>query len=148
SDYIPDNVRVPFNRYFDPEFAALEKERLWKKVWQFACREEDIPEIGDRVPYTVGDLSFIIIRSGRTEFRAFYNACLHRGTRLCDGPGSGKTLRCPFHGWEWNADGTLHNIPSRWDFQQVKSADYSLPEAKVATWGGYIFINPDLNAAP
>jgi phenylpropionate dioxygenase-like ring-hydroxylating dioxygenase large terminal subunit len=148
SDYIPDNISVPFSRYFDPEFAVLEKERLWKKVWQLACREEDIPEIGDRVPYNAGELAFVIVRSGRAQFRAFYNACLHRGTRLCDGPGSGNTLRCPFHGWEWNPDGTLHNIPSRWDFAQVKSADYALPEVKVGTWGGYIFINPDPGAAP
>src|SRR5215468_7515374 len=68
SDYIPGPVKVPFSHYFDPAFAALEKERLWKKVWQFACREEDIPEVGDRVPYDVGDMSFIIVRSGPGQF--------------------------------------------------------------------------------
>jgi phenylpropionate dioxygenase-like ring-hydroxylating dioxygenase large terminal subunit len=147
-NYLPPTTRIPLSRYFDPAFAALEKERLWKKVWQYACREEDIPNVGDRVPYTVGDMSFVIVRSAPKEIRAFYNACLHRGTRLCDGPGSGASLRCPFHAWEWKLDGNLQNIPSRWDFPAVKSADYHLPEVQVGTWGGYIFINPDLSAEP
>ena len=147
-DYKPRNNRIPLTRYFDPAFAALEKERLWQKVWQYACREEDIPEVGDRVPYSVADLSFMIVRSGPSEFRAFRNACLHRGTRLCDGQGSGESIRCPFHAWEWNLDGSLRNIPSRWDFPHVATENYRLPEVQVATWGGFIFINPDPTATP
>lgn len=147
-NYLPKEKKVPLSRYYDRAFAELERERLWKKVWQFACREEDIPNVGDRVSYTVGMLSFVILRSAPNEFRAFNNACLHRGTRLCDGQGSGESLRCPFHAWEWKLDGSLKNIPSRWDFPQVSDAQYKLPEAKIGTWGGYIFINPDPNAGP
>jgi phenylpropionate dioxygenase-like ring-hydroxylating dioxygenase large terminal subunit len=147
-NYLPQQKKIPLSRYHSVEYAALEKERLWKRVWQFACREEDIPSVGDRVPYTVGDLSFVVVRSGPREFRAFYNTCLHRGTRLCDGAGSGASLRCPFHAWEWHLDGSLKNIPSRWDFANVKSADYALPEVKLDTWGGFIFINPDPAAPP
>lgn len=141
---------ISMRRYHDPAIAALEKELLWNKTWQFACREEDIPQIGDRVPYDVGDMSFFIIRSGENEFRAFYNTCLHRGTRLCNGQGGGEHIRCPFHAWEWNVDGSLHNVPSDWDFPHVKTRvdKYALPQAKVATWGGFIFINPDLDAPP
>jgi phenylpropionate dioxygenase-like ring-hydroxylating dioxygenase large terminal subunit len=146
--YVSPGKKVPLSRYYDRAFAKFEQEKLWKKVWQFACREEDIPAVGDRIPYTVGETSFMIVRTGASEFRAFYNACLHRGTRLCDGLSSGESVRCPFHAWEWNLDGSLKNIPSRWDFPQVKTSEYSLPEAKVGTWGGFIFINPDLNAAP
>ncbi len=147
-NYIPDIRKISLDRYFDPAFAALEKEHLWKKVWQFACREEDIPNVGDRVPYTVGDLSYVIVRSAPEEFKAFYNSCLHRGTRLCNAPGSGKSLRCPFHAWQWDLDGSLRSIPSRWDFPHVKAEDYQLPEVKLGTWGGFIFINPDPDAGP
>jgi phenylpropionate dioxygenase-like ring-hydroxylating dioxygenase large terminal subunit len=147
-NHLPIQKPIPLDRYYTAEYAALEKERLWKKVWQFACREEDIPNVGDRLPYTVGDLSFFVVRSAAREFRAFYNTCLHRGTRLCDGSGSGASVRCPFHAWEWNLDGSLKNIPSRWDFAAVNASDYRLPEVNVATWGGFIFINPDPNAPP
>ncbi|MBN3788503.1 aromatic ring-hydroxylating dioxygenase subunit alpha [Burkholderia sp. Ac-20353] len=144
----PGARAIPFAHYWDPEIASLETERIWKKTWQFACREEDIPAVGDRINYDVGNLSFMIVRSAPNEIRAFHNACLHRGTRLCGGRGSGEHVRCPFHGWEWKLDGSLKHIPSRWDFPQISDDEYRLPEAKVGTWGGFVFINPDPNAAP
>ncbi|HKY92145.1 MAG TPA: aromatic ring-hydroxylating dioxygenase subunit alpha [Nevskiaceae bacterium] len=147
-NYMPKSKTVPFTRYHDRAFAELEREKLWKKVWQIACREEDIPEVGDRVEYKVSTLSYMIVRSGPNEFRAFHNNCRHRGTRLCDGFGAGDTVRCPFHGWEWHLDGRLKNIPSRWDFEQVKDQDYGLTEVKVGTWAGFIFIHPDRDAGP
>jgi phenylpropionate dioxygenase-like ring-hydroxylating dioxygenase large terminal subunit len=147
-DFFAEPKKIPFKRYHDPEFAKLEMEKIWKKCWQPAAREEDIPEIGDRVPYIVGNLSYVIVRSGKEEFRALQNACLHRGTQLCAGPSTGKTIKCPFHAWEWNLDGSLKNIPSRWDFAGVTDAEYALPEAKVGRWGGFVFINPDLQAGP
>jgi phenylpropionate dioxygenase-like ring-hydroxylating dioxygenase large terminal subunit len=148
-DHVPPVTPIPFTRYYDPEFAKLENEKLWSKSWQFACRTEDIPNVGDRVPYDVGNfMSYVIVRSGPNEFRAFNNACLHRGTRLVNAPVSGDSIRCPFHGWEWNPDGSLKNIPSSWDFAGVSADKYRLPEAKVEVWEGFIFINPDPEAKP
>lgn len=141
-DYMPAIRPISLDRYFDRTFAERERDLVWKKVWQYACREEDIPNVGDRMAYTVGALSYVIVRAGPMEIRAFHNSCLHRLTRLCDGFGSGKSIRCPFHAWEWNLDGSIHNIPSRWDFPRVTDADYRLPEARVGIWAGNIFINP------
>jgi hypothetical protein len=39
-------------------------------------------------------------------------------------------------------------VPARWDFEHVADADFSLPQAKVGTWAGFVFINPDPEAAP
>ena len=46
-------VRVPVERYVSRAFHDLEVERLWKRVWQFACREEEIPEPGDHTLYEI-----------------------------------------------------------------------------------------------
>src|SRR4029077_241643 len=70
------------DRYIDPKFAELEYERLWTRTWQFACREEHIPEVGDYYVYDIGVRSFIITRVAENDIRAYYNACLHRGTKL------------------------------------------------------------------
>ena len=37
------------SRYTSPEFHRLEVETIWKRAWQMACREEDIPETGDHL---------------------------------------------------------------------------------------------------
>jgi phenylpropionate dioxygenase-like ring-hydroxylating dioxygenase large terminal subunit len=141
-------VRVPIERYTSRAFHDLEVEKLWKKVWQFACREEEIPEVGDRTVYEIADLSVLIVRAGPDEIRAFPNACLHRGRRLCDAPSRSDQIRCPFHGWSWQLDGQLKTIPARWDFPHVERERYRLPELQVGQWGGFVFVNFDATAAP
>ena len=42
---VPD--RAPKERYFDQAFYDLEAEQLWPRVWQMACRLEEIPDPGD-----------------------------------------------------------------------------------------------------
>ena len=59
---VPD--RVPKERYFDPDFYQLEAEQLWPRVWQMACRLEEIPQPGDFVEYEILDQS-VIVRAHR-----------------------------------------------------------------------------------
>lgn len=144
----PASDKIPVARYFDRDIAAREMEAIWKRSWQVVGREEDIPRPGDRMTYDTGGLSYIIVRTGEGGFKALQNSCLHRGTRLCSGSGSAASIRCPFHGWEWNNDGSLLNIPSRWDFPELDDNAYHLPEAKIENWAGYLLINPDPDAGP
>jgi len=141
-------VRVPIERYTSRAFHDLEVEKLWRRVWQMACREEEIPEVGDSVLYEIADQSLIVVRAAPGEIRAFHNTCLHRGRALRDCDGRVSKLRCPFHGWAWKLDGSLDHVPSRWDFAHVDPAQYRLPEARVGTWGGFVFVNLDPACAP
>lgn len=148
-NHTPSVQPIDYARYHDPAFAKLEMDQMWMKTWQFACREEDIPNIGDRVPYDVGSgLALIIVRSGPQEFRAFHNSCRHRGTRLVNAASSGSTIRCPFHGWQWNPSGELDRVPCEWDFEGVSRTSHDLTQVRVETWEGFIFINPDPDAKP
>ncbi|MEN3951301.1 aromatic ring-hydroxylating dioxygenase subunit alpha [Iodidimonas sp. SYSU 1G8] len=141
---------IPYERYTSRALFAREMEKLWPKVWQWACREEHVPEVGDYHVYDVGNHSILVIRVAEDEIKAYYNSCLHRGTQLrpSDSTGSVTQLRCPFHGWTWNLDGSLREIPCRWDFPKVTDEAFSLPEVKVARWGGFVFINMDPDAMP
>jgi len=140
--------RVPIERYVARAFHDLEVERLWKRVWQMACREEELAEVGDHVVYDIASLSFLVVRSAPDQIRAFHNVCLHRGRQLRDFDGRVEAFRCPFHGWTWNLDGSLARVPCRWDFAQLDQDAYRLPEVRVGTWGGFVFLNPDPGAAP
>ena len=139
---------IPVSNYVSREFHELEAERLWPRVWQFACRESDIPEVGDHILYEVVRDSFVVIRTAPDEIKAFPNACLHRGRRLKDSPGRCTEMRCAFHGFTWALDGTLARVPADWDFPHVEASEWSLPEAKVGTWAGFVMINPDPHAEP
>jgi phenylpropionate dioxygenase-like ring-hydroxylating dioxygenase large terminal subunit len=142
----PGVQKIPTERYTSAEFHALEREKLWKRVWQMACREEDVPVVGDHLVYDVAGLSFLIVRSAPDEIRAYWNACLHRGRQLRECSGRAPELRCAFHGWAWNLDGSLKQVPCQWDFPNVYAKGYRLPEAKVGRWGGFVFIHPDPKA--
>jgi phenylpropionate dioxygenase-like ring-hydroxylating dioxygenase large terminal subunit len=147
--YTARSNEVPVERYTTREWHQLEKEHLWRKVWQMACREEHLPEIGSYVVYDIAGDSFLVVRT-KDGIKAFVNACLHRGRMLKDTDGRCSEFRCSFHGFTWRLDGTLRFAPAAAEFPtlQLDDPEWQLPEAKVGTWGGFVFLNPDPDAEP
>ena len=156
---VPDHLRqgptpdvgvdpVPASRYYSAEYFQKEVDHVWSKIWQMACREEEIPNAGDYVIYEIVGKSFIVTRTEGGDIRAYYNTCLHRGRKLVTLNGCKDEFRCPYHGIAWNTDGTFKDNPIGWDFPQWEGRDMSLPQARVGTWGGFVFINMDPNARP
>ena len=139
---------VPVERYLSPEFFQLERTKVWDRTWQMACREEHLPNVGDYIVYDVAGRSYLVVRTDPSTIQAFHNVCLHRGRLLrTEGGYRATEFRCPFHGFGWKIDGSLLNIPCAWDFPQVDDpAEWSLRDVQVATWGGFVFINPDPSA--
>lgn len=141
---------IDFDRYTDRAFFDREMDLMWTRTWQWACREEHIPQAGDYYVYEVGPHSALIVRDDDMSVRGYINSCLHRGTKFRQGGTSGHTdeIRCPFHGWTWSLKGTLERIPYAWDAPHVTDRDFSLPEIRTGLWGGFVFINFDPNAEP
>ncbi|MFC4296274.1 SRPBCC family protein [Novosphingobium tardum] len=139
---------VDVDRYVRPEFARLEEKYLWPRIWQMACREEEIPNPGDTLVYEVAGRSLLVTRQKDGSIRAFHNSCLHRGRKLATLGGCKNEFRCPYHGIAWNTDGSFKDNPISWDFPQWEGRDVSLPEALTGTWAGFVFINMDRGAKP
>ncbi|BAN04297.1 aromatic ring-hydroxylating oxygenase subunit alpha [Ilumatobacter coccineus] len=141
---------IPWTVYTSESYAEAEYEKMWARTWQWACHVDHIPEAGDYYVYDVGPHSALIVRGDDLQIRAFYNACMHRGTQLKP-PGScgfSNTLRCPFHGWTWELDGDIKEIPAKWDFPHVGEETHRLPELSVDAWGGFVWVNFDPQAEP
>ena len=134
---------IPAERYTSEAFARAERERMWPKVWQYAAREEDLPEAGDYIVYENAGRSFLVSRQADGSVRAFHNVCLHRGRKLRTEDGCADSFTCPFHGFAWNKDGSFKGMPCAWDFGHLDHADMTLPEAEVGRWGGYIFLREE-----
>jgi phenylpropionate dioxygenase-like ring-hydroxylating dioxygenase large terminal subunit len=142
--------RVPKQRYFDPDFFALEAELLWPRVWQMACRLEEIPEVGDFVEYEILDQSVVVVRTD-DGVRAFQNACRHRGVRVVEGRGCGASgFTCPFHGWCYALDGTNTFVsrPRTFAEHNLQAGDLDLVPVRCEVWGGCAWINLDPGAPP
>ena len=140
---------LPRARYTSPAFAALEFERLWGRVWQVACREEEVADVGDYVEYAIGDDSVLVVRSGPERISAFHNTCLHRGTRLADGAGHLEegTIRCRFHAWRYDLGGALVEVVDAEEFDPIPEGT-CLGAVRVERWGGFVWICLDAGAPP
>lgn len=143
--------RLRKERYVDPAFFDLEAERLWPRVWQMACRLEEIPEPHDWVEYTILDQSVVVVRQADGSVAAFQNACRHRGVRIAEGHGNcASGFTCPFHGWCYGPDGTNTAVTGRRSFDpgNLDPADLSLTPVRCEAWGGCAFVNLDDTAPP
>jgi len=55
---------------------------------------------------------FVVFRGEDGEAKCVSNTCTHRGGSLAHGKVNGNCIQCPYHGWEFDADGHCTRIPS------------------------------------
>jgi phenylpropionate dioxygenase-like ring-hydroxylating dioxygenase large terminal subunit len=142
---------VPAEHYISPEFLRLEKKRMWPRVWQVACREEELPNVGAYVTYDIMDETITVVRVSEGVIRAYYNVCQHRGRRLTEGCGQMSRFHCHFHGWQYNLDGSPARVLDRDDWAgcpEFGDADLRLKDLRVGSWAGFVFINMHPDAEP
>jgi len=143
--------RAPKERYFDPDFFHMEAELLWPRVWQMACRLEEIPHPRDFVEYEFLDQSIVVVRTDDLGVKAFQNACRHRGVKVVAGRGTCETgFSCPFHGWCYGLDGTNTAVTRRKTFAEHNLApqDINLTPVRCDVQVGCVWINLDDGAPP
>jgi nitrite reductase/ring-hydroxylating ferredoxin subunit len=75
------------------------------------ARKDEIP--AGSVREFQADGKTLAIANVNGAFMAIDNTCLHRGGPLGQGPLSGKTVTCPWHGWQYDmSTGKLVNNPT------------------------------------
>ena len=138
---------LPASIYTDPDFFALEKERLFPNVWVGIGFESDVPNVGDAVPVEVGGSPLILCRDKSSQIQVLHNVCRHRATVVLEAPACGlKTFKCPYHGWVYGLDGGLLATPF-WDGTAsaercpVDPASASLVPVRSAVWNHIVFVN-------
>ncbi|CAN7238557.1 aromatic ring-hydroxylating dioxygenase subunit alpha [Phenylobacterium sp. LjRoot219] len=142
-------VVIPVEAYTSQEYARAEAEKLWGKVWQVACRVEELPKVGDYVTYDILDESIIVVRTAKDRIQAFYNVCLHRGRRLTEGCGHTAQFYCRFHGWRWDLNGENAFVLDREDWgASFTPENLRMKQVQVDTWGGWVWINMDPDCEP
>ncbi|HEX2764692.1 MAG TPA: aromatic ring-hydroxylating dioxygenase subunit alpha [Allosphingosinicella sp.] len=134
-------LSLPAWIYNDPDFFAVEMERLIRPSWQIVCHDGDIPQTGDwRTLELLGE-SVVVLRGEDGEVRAFHNLCRHRASRLVQGAaGCSKRLTCPYHAWTYALDGRLIGVPHRADYPGLEPSRLGLVSVEMETWQGFHFV--------
>ncbi|MDP6810394.1 MAG: Rieske (2Fe-2S) protein [Kiritimatiellia bacterium] len=109
-----EQLRMSTRHYHDPEIAQREWDTFFKGHTQLVGLSGDLPEPGSY--FTTSDIGVAVlaVRGRDGEFRAFLNACRHRGVRVApEGRGEASKFTCPFHAWTYSIRVTWSRSPSR-----------------------------------
>ena len=133
---------LPAWTYSDPDFMALEKEKVFLPSWHLVCHVSDIPAVGDYQSFAMyGELA-IVVRGKDGAVRAFHNVCRHRAARLLDGGhgNCGRAITCPYHAWTYQLDGKLSGVPYLEQYENFDRADHGLVPIELDIFAGFVFI--------
>ena len=132
-------------RYWRPDFAAKEWEKIWTRTWQIAGVARQLAKPGDYITTTLGPEVILCVRGDDGVNRAFYNVCQHRGMQLMEAEqGHARRLACRYHGWTYDLKGVLRVVPDERDFiNGSPCGKANLVEIPCETWAGFVWYNMD-----
>ena len=138
---------LPNAAYVSSEFADWEQEAVLARTWACIGTGRRVAEIGDAMPLEFAGLPLIMVRGRDGEVRVFHNVCSHRGMILMEKPARTRgTIRCPYHSWTYDIDGTLRSTPmiggtGNNTCEGFERAKHGLKPVRTATWFDAVFIN-------
>lgn len=140
SPYSLDEV-IDRRIYTDENIFRQEREKIFKRTWQYVGHESEVREPGQYRLTTIAGEPYIVCRDQRGEIRVLSNTCTHRGATLVRGSrGQCKAFRCPYHAWTFDLEGRLIGVPIPEDYgPRFRREDFCLTQARVETYEGLIF---------
>lgn len=119
---------------------------LLRRAWYAVAKLEDVSS--NLHPVTVHGENILIYRTAQGQVRAVGRNCPHRGCDLSLGAVTGEVLVCPFHGWQFDAEGQCVHIPANQHGQRIPKRA-RLRTFPVTVRGGLVWVctGGNLNAA-
>ncbi len=127
--------------YYDPGVHQREREALFLPGWHLLAAKAELPRHGDFLTRDVlGEP--VLLRNDRGVPHAYLNVCGHRHCRLTGlARGRQETLRCQYHGWEYQADGRTARIPDAHCFRPFDRQNARLVTFRTATCGELVYVS-------
>ncbi len=115
---------------------------MLEKYWYIACRAGELRR-RPRAAEILGH-RLVLFRNAHGRAVAIEDRCLHRGAplsrgRVCDGQ-----LHCPYHGWRYDGEGRLREVPALAAPPEGSAAVKHFP---CAEQDGYVWVCLDANPA-
>jgi len=134
----------PASVYTCPELAGREWQTFFRSHPQIIGCSGELPQPGSFVTLADFGVEILATRDEHGVFRAFLNACRHRGTMLeGERRGNKKRFSCPFHAWTYVSDGALTGIPMSSHFGSVDKSCHGLIELPAVENRGFLWVQPD-----
>jgi glycine betaine catabolism A len=135
---------LPAAAYTSAQVFGWEQRELFAGSWTCLGRVvENFAGTTSQRGFTAGDVPVLVTRDGDGRLHAFADTCRHRGHELLGATGCSarRSITCPYHGWTYALDGSLHNAPRFADVDGFDPAEFGLVRLPVETWHGWLFVN-------
>ena len=137
---------VPVEPCVAPEYFGAEREQIFRHVWMNLGHESEVPKPGDYVVKALPTLGVevLLVRDTAGQLGAYYNVCPHRNNKVVRDSTKGNCtgFTCGFHGWRFDLQGGLQNVPDEDQFIDFDKRDHGLRSLAVDTWEKLIFVHP------
>ena len=139
--------------YRSKVFADLEDEKIWTRSWICIGSHRDIPNVGDLLPYTVGNHG-VHVQRGKDGLTGRYNLAQHGGCRFVPAQcQTGSKTKCSYTSCGYSRDrGVIAADELGDDTPTMRQYLGYRPErllpVTVAGGGPLLFVNLDPEAAP
>ena len=111
----------------------------FKRYWLVAglSRDFPVPSSDPRRSTMLGE-DYVLFRDSEGRMGCLRELCCHRGASLCLGRSEEGGIRCIFHGWKFDVDGTIIDMPNAADDRFMKR--YRQPAFPVVEKAGLVFV--------
>jgi choline monooxygenase len=147
-DAIDRGSALPSSWYTDPDIFRGETERILRRSWHFVTDATKLAAIGDQFVWEIAGVPILLVRDRADEIRGFVNICRHRGYPVVVDPANHSMLRCGYHGWSYDLDGSLRRAPRSESEPVFDTTGLCLLPVQVAVWGPMVWVNVDMAAPP
>lgn len=125
------SIRTPYGAYLMGDVPAHDTEltetgpgtpmgELMRKFWQPVCLSRELNDLPKAIRVMGEDLVAFRDRTGRIGL--LHRHCSHRGTSLEYGIVSQRGIRCCYHGWLFDTDGTILETPGEPSDSRLKDS--------------------------
>lgn len=139
--------------YTDGARLQAEMSAVFRRAWVPAAPVEALSSAGKVAALDLAGEPLVLTRDEHGVVRALRNVCVHRGAQIVRTPRSSvRTLRCPYHGFEYGLDGALARRPAEQSFANSAKVACDerarLGEFECESFGGWWWVRLERGGAP
>ena len=143
-----EGFTMPARLYHDPQIFHAERAAIFFRSWIYIGHVSQVTEAGQYIQARIHDQNVFVIRDRAGALNGFFNVCMHRGHELLDGSGKTNLIRCPYHAWAYDLDGTLKAARNSENVEGFDKCAFSLKPVRVEVFCGLVMVNLDPDAVP
>ena len=145
---------LPNECYNSIEYSIIERKKLFEDKWVVIGVASSVPNPGDAKTFDLLGIPLIILRNKKKQIKVYHNVCSHRGYKILQKSCKIKNvLRCPYHSWSYDLDGTLVSTPhlggmNKHEAEGFDKLSSGLKEVRSYVWLDMIVVNISNNEVP